>query len=115
MEHEISKNVSGKIRTSSVCILFLLTALSAGIGSVNAVGANQNDINSGSDLPDSQGAINTTIGLNGASPYHLTPMSAELAVGDDEDWFAITLNPSEGLAVQIDYNPPDTSPTNGPV
>ena len=115
MEHEISKNVSGKIRTSSVCILFLLTALSAGIGSVNAVGANQNDINSGSDLPDSQGAINTTIGLNGASPYHLTPMSAELAVGDDEDWFAITLNPSEGLAVQIDYNPTYTSPTNGTV
>ena len=83
MEHKISKNVSRKIQASSVCILFLLTALSAGISTVSAAGANQNDINSGSDLSDSQGSINTTISMNGASPYHLTPMTAELAVGDD--------------------------------
>ena len=57
MEQEISKIVSGKLRTSSVCILFLLTALSAGIGSVNAVGVNQNDINSGSDLPDTHSLL----------------------------------------------------------
>ena len=46
-----------KIKSSTICLLFILTSLSAGIGGVNAVGANQNDFyqwwgNGFGDLPD---------------------------------------------------------------
>ena len=105
--------IAKKLSTFSVCLLFLFTALSAGLTGAQAVGPNQNDLNTGSDLSDTQSSINTTYMLNGLSPQHLTPTSAELDVGDDEDWFTVNLNPSEGLAVQIDYASTYTSPTNG--
>ena len=57
MQHSDESSNDRKIKASTICVLFILTSLSVGIGSVNAVGANQNDFyqwwgNGYGDLPD---------------------------------------------------------------
>ena len=76
----------------------------------------QNDLNFGTDLPDTQAIAtqgNYIASLNGMSPFYSGIAPAQLDVGDDEDWFAVTIDTNEGLGVQISYNSSYTSPTNG--
>ena len=75
-----------------MCLVLILTALSAAIGSVQAAGTNQNDINSGTDLPNTH-SIAPTMSLNGMSPLLFWYPDWGTRVGDDQDWFAVTLNP----------------------
>ena len=52
MQQDLSKYLVAKVKTSAVCLLFLITSLSAGIGGVQASSANQNDLSTGGDLPN---------------------------------------------------------------
>jgi len=91
-----------------------MTLLSAVISEVQAAGSNQNDLGYNTDLPDTQ-SLAPTMSLNGMSPHYSGILNGELEVGDDQDWFAVTLDANEGLEVEINYAPTYTSPTNGTV
>ena len=45
----------------------------------------------------------STFVLNGLAPSYEPYSSGEFDVGDDDDWFAITLNPNEGVAIDLSY------------
>ena len=49
------------------------------------------------------------------SPFYSGVVSGQLDVGDDQDWFVVTLDANEGLEVEINYSPSFTSPINGTV
>ena len=73
--------------------------------------SNQNDLGIPNfDLPDSFNLLQTSgfnpYSLNGAAPYYSGTLSAEFdAAGDNEDWFAVTLNNYEWFSIEINYNP----------
>ena len=92
----------------------MVTLLSAGISQVQAAGSNQNDLGYNTDLP-STSSFAPTMTLNGMAPHYSGILSGELEIGDDQDWFLVTLDANEGLEVQINYASTYTSPTNGTV
>ena len=115
-------------------MLFIITSLSAGISSVQAVGPNQNDFyqwwgTGFGDLPDDSNQIQNMSYLfpvQFMSPYYSGIMTAELDVNDDEDWFSFivagtfnstlgTYQATEELDIQITYSNTYTSPSNGSV
>ena len=73
--------------------------------------SNQNDLGIPNfDLPDSYTLLQSSglnpYNLNGAAPYYSGTLSAEFdASGDNEDWFAVTLNTNEWFGIEINYNP----------
>ena len=97
-----------------MCLVLILTILSAAISQVQAAGTNQNDLGYNTDLPNTH-SLAPTMSLNGMSPHYSGILTGELEVGDDQDWFAVTLDANEGLEVEINYAPTYTSPTNGTV
>ena len=104
-----------KITTLFLALMLVFTTLTLVAPTVSAVGANQNDLGSGMDLPDNSTSINSSgamVNWNGMSPLSSGTSYAELDVGDDEDWIGFTLNANEGLTVQISYNSSFTS-SNG--
>ena len=134
MQQNLSKYLVAKVKTSAVCLLFLITSLSAGIGGVQAVGPNQNDFyqwwgTGNGDLPDDNNSAQAnypTFAIQYMAPYYSGILTAELDVNDDEDWFSFivagTYNQSTGnyeaseyLDIQISYSNTYTSPTNGTV
>jgi len=123
-----------KIKASAICLLFVITSISACIGGVQAAGANQNDFyqwwgTGNGDLPDDNNSAQSsypTFAIQNMAPYYSGILTAELDVNDDEDWFSFvvagTYNQSTGnydaseyLDIQISYSNTYTSPTNGTV
>ena len=114
MQQNVSKHNFAKTKTFAMCLLLLVTLLSAGVSQVQAAGSNQNDLGYNTDLPGTS-SLAPTMSLNGMAPHYSGILSGELEVGDDQDWFLVTLGANEGLEVQINYAPTYTSPTNGTV
>ena len=73
-------------------MLVLSSLLVAGTTTVQAVGPNQNDLNSGGDLPD-----NTSVNITNYIFSGSYSGSGELDYGDDHDILKVALNSNEGL------------------
>jgi hypothetical protein len=107
--------VQKKISAAILALLLALVSVTLAAPMASAVGANQNDLGSAMDLPDNSTSINSSqavMNMNGFAPMASGSMYGELDVGDDEDWFAMTLNANEGVTLQIAYNTSYTS-SNG--
>ena len=74
---------------------------------VQAVGANQNDLNSGGDLPD-----NTSVGITNYIFSGSYSGNGELDYGDDNDIIRVALNANQGLAATLSF-PSSTTFSNG--
>ena len=111
MVGDVNPSGSYRIRSMSIAIMLVLTTISLTAFTSSAVGANQNDMNSGGDLPDNSTSISnlSTLNLSGNAPYSSGNYYSELDVGDDQDWFAVQLNSNEDLTVRISYNATYTS------
>ena len=116
MSGVFSLNKVHRVRSLSIAVMLILTTVSLTSFTATAVGANQNDLNYGGDLPDNSTSISntSTVNLSGNAPYSSGSLYGELDVGDDEDWFAVQLNANEDLTVQMTYNTTYTSP-NGSI
>ena len=100
--------VRQQLKSGSLVAMLLLATLVAGLTpTVQAVGPNQNDLNSGGDLPDNM-TVNLTNYIFG-STYTGT---GELDWGDDADYIRVALNSNQGLAATLSF-PNSTSFTNG--
>lgn len=104
-----------KMSAVFLAVLIALMSVTLTAPAVSAVGPNQNDLGSAMDLPDNSTSINSSqavINMNGYAPTASGSLYGELDVGDDQDWFAMTLNANEGVTLQIAYNTSYTS-SNG--
>jgi len=100
-------NLENQRSASSISVVFLLVlsslvALSA--PSVSAVGPNQNDLNSGGDLPD-----NTTVNITNYIFSGSYNGNGELDYGDDSDYLKVALRTLTILrrSQQIPLGPPE--------
>ena len=92
----------------SLTTMLLLSLLGVGMApSVSAVGPNQNDLNSGGDLPD-----NTTVNITNYIFSGTYTGTGELDYGDDNDFLRVSLNANEGLAASLSF-PSSTTFSNG--
>jgi len=103
-------NLENKRPASSISVVFLLVlsslvALSA--PSVSAVGPNQNDLNSGGDLPD-----NTTVNITNYIFSGSYNGNGELDYGDDSDYLKVALSATQGLSASLSF-PSTTTFSNG--
>lgn len=104
-----------KVSAAFLAVLIALMSVTLTAPMASATGPNQNDLGSSMDLPDNSSSINSSqavMNMNGYAPLASGSMYGELDVGDDEDWFAMTLNANEGVTLQIAYNTTYTS-SNG--
>ena len=86
----------------------LLSVLAVGLAApVAAVGPNQNDLNSGGDLPD-----NTSVNITNYIFTSTYTGSGELDYGDDNDILKVALSANEGLSATLSF-PSSTSFPNG--
>jgi len=102
-----------KFSAGFLALLLALVSVTLVAPTASAVGANQNDLGSNMDLPDNSTSINSSqavMNMNGYAPMASGALYGELDVGDDEDWFSMTLNANEGVTLQIAYNTTYTSP-----
>ena len=107
--------VKRKISAAFLAVLLSLMSVTLASPLASAVGPNQNDLGSNMDLPDNSTSINSSqavMNMNGFAPFSSGALYGELDVGDDEDWFSMTLNANEGVTLQIAYNTTYTS-SNG--
>ena len=107
--------VRRKFSAGFLALLLAFVSVTLTAPGVSAVGPNQNDLGSNMDLPDNSTSINSSqavMNMNGYAPMASGSLYGELDVGDDEDWFAMTLNANEGVTLQIAYNTTFTS-SNG--
>ena len=88
-------------------MLVLSSLLVAGTTTVQAVGPNQNDLNSGGDLPD-----NTSVNITNYIFSGSYTGSGELDYGDDHDILKVALNSNEGLYASLSF-PSSTTYPNG--
>ncbi|MGB1818545.1 MAG: hypothetical protein ACPHK2_02895, partial [Candidatus Poseidoniaceae archaeon] len=65
---------------------------------VSAVGPNQNDLNSGGDLPD-----NTTVNITNYIFSNSYTGNGELDWGDDHDFLKVALNQNQGLSASLAF------------
>ena len=95
--------------TSAVFTLMLVfSTLVVGLTpTVEAVGPNQNDLNSGGDLPD-----NTSVNITNYIFSSTYTGSGELDYGDDNDILRVALNSNEGLYASLSF-PTSTTFANG--
>ena len=105
--------VRRKFSAGFLALLLALVSVTLTAPAVSAVGPNQNDLGSNMDLPDNSTSINSSqavMNMSGNAPMASGSLYGELDVGDDQDWFAMTLNANEGVTLQIAYNTTFTSP-----
>ena len=95
--------------TSTLLSLMLVfsTVLVGMTPAVQAVGPNQNDLNSGGDLPD-----NTSVNITNYIFSGSYSGSGELDYGDDNDFLKVALNANQGLSATLSF-PSTTTFTNG--
>ena len=96
-----------KSASLSVVVIMLISVLSAGLSTVQAVGPNQNDLGSGGDLPD-----NTSVNITNYIFSGSYSGSGELDYGDDNDIIRVALNANQGLSASLSF-PSTTTFANG--
>ena len=77
------------------------------VPTISSVGPNQNDLNSGGDLPD-----NTTVNITNYIFSNSYTGNGELDWGDDHDFLRVALNQNQGLSASLAY-PNSTTFQNG--
>ncbi|MDP6199611.1 MAG: hypothetical protein QF531_02470, partial [Candidatus Poseidonia sp.] len=99
---------TSKARSTFVASLLLLSVLLVGFApTAQAVGPNQNDLNSGGDLPD-----NTSVSITNYIFTSTYSGSGELDYGDDNDILRVALNANQGLSATLSF-PATTTFANG--
>ncbi|MBL6887063.1 MAG: thrombospondin type 3 repeat-containing protein [Candidatus Poseidonia sp.] len=107
MRNQIKASTS-PLRSSLITAMLILgTLLSAVVPTVQAVGPNQNDLNSGGDLPD-----NTTVNITNYIFSNSFTGSGELDYGDDSDFLRVALTSTQGLSASLSF-PTSTTFANG--
>ena len=102
------KKISSKTSSVLLTLMMVLASLLVTIApAAQAVGANQNDLNSGGDLPD-----NTSVGITNYIFSSSYSGSGELDYGDDNDIIRVALNANQGLAATLSF-PSSTTFSNG--
>ncbi|MGB1766490.1 MAG: hypothetical protein ACPHJE_03820, partial [Poseidonia sp.] len=97
-----------KTTSTLLSLMLVLSTILVGLTpSVQAVGPNQNDLNSGGDLPD-----NTSVNITNYIFSSTYSGSGELTWGDDNDFLRVALNQNQGLSASLSF-PSTTSFTNG--
>ena len=106
----MNANGTSREKTNSIAMaaLMLFSVLMVGMSpSVQAVGPNQNDLNSGGDLPD-----NSSVNITNYIFTSTYTGSGELDYGDDNDFLKVALNANQGLSATLSF-PTTTTFTNG--
>ncbi|RJU88400.1 MAG: hypothetical protein DWC05_00950, partial [Candidatus Poseidoniales archaeon] len=99
---------SSKSTSALLSLMLLFSILVVGMTpSVQAVGPNQNDLNSGGDLPD-----NTSVNITNYIFTNSYTGSGELDYGDDHDFLKVALNTNQGLYASLSF-PSSTTYANG--
>ena len=102
------KKISSKTSSVLLTLMMVLASLLVTVApAAQAVGANQNDLNSGGDLPD-----NTSVGITNYIFSGSYSGSGELDYGDDNDIIRVALNANQGLAATLSF-PSSTTFSNG--
>ena len=97
-----------KTTSALFSLMLLFSTLVAGFApTVQAVGPNQNDLNSGGDLPD-----NTSVSITNYVFSSTYSGSGELDYGDDNDILRVALNSNQGLSATLSF-PSSTTFPNG--
>ena len=105
MSHAVAKS---KIKAGTLATFFVLASLSALFApSVHAIGPLQNDLNSGTDLPD-----NTSVNITNYIFTSSYSGSGELDWNDDYDYLKVALTSTQGLAATLSF-PSTTTYVNG--
>ena len=103
-----NNKTSAKATSVLLTMMIILSSLLVTISpTVQAVGANQNDLNSGGDLPD-----NTSVGITNYIFSGSYSGNGELDYGDDNDIIRVALNANQGLAATLSF-PSSTTFSNG--
>ncbi len=101
-------NAAKRVPAFTTVTMLLLASLLAGLApGVQAVGPNQNDLNSGTDLPD-----NTSVNITNYIFSSTYSGNGELDWGDDNDFLRVALNQNQGLAATLSF-PSTTTFSNG--
>ena len=104
----VTNNTTSKTTSTLVSLMMVVSVLLVGATpSVSAVGPNQNDLNSGGDLPD-----NTSVNITNYIFSGTYTGSGELDYGDDSDYLRVALNSNQGLAATLSF-PSTTTFSNG--
>ena len=99
---------TSKARSTIVASLLLVSVFMVGVApTAQAVGPNQNDLNSGGDLPD-----NTSVSITNYIFTSTYSGSGELDYGDDNDILRVALNANQGLSATLSF-PATTTFANG--
>ena len=100
MSERIQDSYSHSRKNSIGIVTMLLVSVMITFASpVSAIGPNQNDLNSGGDLPD-----NTTVAI---TTYQFTSSysgSGELDYNDDADWLRVSVGSNQGLSAELSFN-----------
>ena len=97
-----------KTTSSLLSLMLVLSTILVGLTpTVQAVGPNQNDLNSGGDLPD-----NTSVNITNYIFSGSYTGSGELDYGDDNDYLRVALNANQGLSATLSF-PSSTTFSNG--
>lgn len=103
-----ARNRQSKTTSALFSLMLVLSTVLVGMTpTVQAVGPNQNDLNSGGDLPD-----NTSVNITNYIFTGSYSGSGELDYGDDEDYLRVALNANEGLSATLSF-PSTTTFANG--
>jgi len=100
-----TKGGSRQIRAVAMAMLLLFTSISMASFNASAVGPNQNDLNSGGDLPD-----NTSVSITNYIFTSSYSGSGELDYGDDYDFLRVALSANQGLSATLSFTPSVTYP-----
>lgn len=99
---------NNKTTSALLSLMLVLSTILVGLTpAVQAVGPNQNDLNSGGDLPD-----NTSVNITNYIFTGSYTGSGELDYGDDNDYLRVALNANEGLSATLSF-PSSTTFPNG--
>ena len=103
-----ARATQSKTTSTVLSLMLVLSTILVGLTpAVQAVGPNQNDLNSGGDLPD-----NTTVNITNYIFSSTYSGSGELTWGDDNDFLRVALNQNQGLSASLSF-PSTTTFTNG--
>ena len=88
-------------RKNSICIIamLLVSVMITFVSPVSAIGPNQNDLNSGGDLPD-----NTTVNITTYQFSGSYSGNGELDYNDDADWLRVQVGSNQGLSAELSFN-----------
>jgi len=104
----MSAAASKQTKASFLTLMLVLASLVATFTpGVQAVGPNQNDLNSGGDLPD-----NTSVNITNYIFSTTYSGNGELTWGDDNDFIRVALNQNQGLSATLSF-PSVTTFSNG--